>query len=476
MKKTLILAAMAALMVTSCAKDENVKTNEQEVKFVIDGPVTRVTTNNNVTSFEVGDEIKITSEGLFEDISNEVYTLSDGGLEGQVVKFKKDGTTGTFVAHYPTSVDNTDGTVSYTVPGMQNAENFHSSMFMTATAEGNSENSIVNLQFRHCLAWVKVVLNNIEGANVSVCNVAPTAKFNAGTVTAEGEPTEIYTWKQTDKQEYWVLVPAQTVAADKRFITVTTTEGKTYEYTLANALEISTAKVKTVTLTLKVEAGEEYIEGSFSVDGMDDAIWEEEDMPLEGDLNEAVEPAVELISAEAGNFANVTLNANQTGKDKLVAGWGTVIANSQDKEGEVVIATYPNATIVVENDAATITGAGKGTGAWYNKNLAYLATNAKPGTYEITMSYKVETVSETADDNQLQIMLMQGGITTNVYYQFCSSNYSYPVCTAEYTTKSFTAVIPADANLSGGVIFMVTPKKVNSQKFYIKDVTIIEVK
>ena len=475
MKKTLLIAAAAALVITSCAKDENVKTNDQEVKFVINGPVTRVNTTENITSFEVGDEVKITSRELFEDITNEVYTLTDNGLEGKTVKFKKEGSTAYFWAHYPTNVDYTDNDVCFTVPEIQTADNFHTSMFMVAHAEGGAEYPEVDLRFRHCLAWVKILLDNIEGAQVSLCNVLPTA-CGFGVEKAMGDPTEIFTWKQEDKQEYWVLVPAQTFAAENRFITVTTAEGKTYEYTLASDLTISTAKVKTVTLTLKVEAGEEYIEGSFSVDGMDDAIWEEEDMPLEGDLNEVVEPAVELISAEAGNFANVTLNANQTGKDKLVAGWGTVITNSQDKEGEEVIATYPNATIVVENDAATITGAGKGTGSWYNKNLAYLATNAKPGTYEITMSYKVETVSETIDDNQLQIMLMQGGITGNVYYQFGNSNYSYPVCTAEYTTKSFTAVIPANADLSGGVIFMVTPKKVNSQKFYIKDVTIVEVK
>ena len=473
MKRTLLLAASAALLLSSCAKEEKTATNQMQVSFVIDGPVTRVNTVENVTSFEEGDKIAITSNGLLNDITSELYTLEADGLAGKEVSFCGEGTA-TFVAHYPTSATYTDNHLCYTVPTVQTAENFHESMFMVAEAEGSAAVPTVNLKFKHKLAWVKVALTNIAGTEVSLCNVAPTAEWTKNALTATGNTVEVTAWKQADAQTYWVLIPAQTIEAGKRFISLTTTEGKTYEYTLTEALTINTAKVKTITLSLSEEGGEVTVNANFSVDSTEDATWEDDDLTLDGNVTEVEEPAFALISAEQGNFANVTLNTNQTGKDKLAAGWGTVIATSTVKNDDETETKVPNAVIAIEEDAATITGSGYG--AWYNKTLGYLATDARPGTYEISLTYKVAEVSGTADNNDLQIMLMQAGTSANVYYKINGLNNAYPVCTAEYSTKTFTAVIPEEATLDNGVLFMITPKAASIQKFYIKNVSIIEVK
>ena len=118
-------------------------------------------------------------------------------------------------------------------------------------------------------------------------------------------------------------------------------------------MTINTAKVKTITLSLSEEGGEVTVNANFSVDSTEDATWEDDDLTLDGNVTEVEEPAFALISAEQGNFANVTLNTNQTGKDKLAAGWGTVIATSTVKNDDETETKVPNAVIAIEEDAAT---------------------------------------------------------------------------------------------------------------------------
>ena len=210
MKKTLILAAAAALVLSSCLKDENMISKDTKVSFVVDGPISRVTTADNVTSFEAGDEIAITSNGLAEDITSEVYVYANGGLTGKEVSFNGEDAA-TFVAYYPTDATLASGALTYTVPGIQSADNFHKSMLMVAQASGSAAAPTVNLQFKHKLAWVKVVLNNIQAAKVDICNIAPTVTWTADALTASGTPIDIQAWKQNDTQVYWALVPAQTL-------------------------------------------------------------------------------------------------------------------------------------------------------------------------------------------------------------------------------------------------------------------------
>lgn len=467
MKKTIIIAAAAALLFTSCEKKEQAPLHEASVSFVIDGPVTRVTTVDNVTSFEDNDVIAITSEGLAADITAAEYTVTGTGLTGESVTTYNGEKTASFLAHYPASVAYEDGSLTFTVPAAQTADNFHASMFMVAQATGSAASPVVSLKFKHQLAWVKVVLSNIAGVAVNLNGVLPTATWTKDALTASGEATSVSMWKQTDAQTYWALIPAQTIAAGTKLITIET-DDKGYEFTLAENLAVSTAKIKTITLSVEAD---ETVSASFTVDGTEDAEWTDEETGLVGNVTETAKPLVELISADQGDFTKVTaLNANVTAKNTLAAGWGTIIAQTTiDTDTQEKI---NNATIEITDGAVTITGSGYG--AWYNKTLAFLATNAVAGTYTLEFECKVGEYSDVDGNNDLQINVMQGGTTANIYYNINENSNAYLSCTTVYEKKTFKVVIPDEANLDPRAILLITPKTANTQTFYVRNVKFVE--
>lgn len=462
MKKTLILAAAAALVLSSCLKDENAVSKDTKVSFVVDGPISRVTTADNVTSFEAGDEIAITSSGLAEDITSEVYVYANGGLTGKEVNFNGE-TPATFVAYYPTSAVLEAGALTFTVPSIQTADNFHKSMLMVAQAEGSAAAPTVNLQFCHKLAWVKVVLNNIEAAKVDLCNIAPTVTWTADALTAGGAATEIQTWKQGETQVYWALVPAQTVEAGKRFISLTTAEGTTFEYTLTEALTLSTAKVKTVTLSRAAEGGDEVIKASFSVDAANDAAWEDDvQTDLSGDITEVEAPAIELISADAGDFSKITaLNPTVTGwANAKTAGWALILngANSgavgHDTEaGEILMSRATDNT------------------AWYKVGVVYYTgENVKAGTYTLVVNTRNldATVDGTSDDIQLRVFETMAETQTQIgSTQTIATNPELTSAKREITLEK---------DYPGGISFMFYPKSNDGFTYAIQSVTVIEKK
>ena len=451
MRKTLILAAAAAMLLSSCVKEENAVTNERKVSFVIDGPVTRVTTTDNVTSFEVDDKIAITSNGLLSDITAIEYTVKADALEGQEVAY--DGEVeATFVAHYPTSATYAEGEISFTVPAAQNADNFHNSMFMVAEATGSSTSPTVNLQFKHKLAWVKVILNGLDATQVSLENVLPTAKWSKLGLSATGSATEVAAWKQEDAKTFWALVPAQTIEAGKRFISIATAD-KDYEYVLAENLTLTTAKVKTVTLSVDASGA---VLATFSVDNMNEATWEDETTGLTGNVTETVIPAKEIISADAGDFSKITeLNPTVSGWDKaknpgwalVVNGTGSAVFNTE--LGEVQLCK-------TNND-------------WYRIALVYYTgPNVKAGTYSLVINTRNLDATEdaTSDDIQFRIYDTVGNAQIG--------------STQTIATKSEVTSAKRDITLANdypdGISFIFYPKSNDGFTYAIQNVTVIEKK
>ena len=457
MKRALLYAAAFAAIFSSCEKtDIKGTTADADVHFVIDKVVTRVTTTDNVTTFVDGDMIAISSTGLETDLANAVYTYTEAGLQspqdGIVPTYVKRNEAN-FVAWYPSDLRYSENAINMTVPNVQTAENFHANMFMVATAAGSKDSPEVKLSFKHQLAWVKIILANMEGTSVALCNVCPTATWTPTGVTASGTAARVETYAR-NANEFWVLVPAQNITSGTELISIETANNK-FAYTLTSDLKLSSSKIKTITLTLN----ENKVNADISVDTSDDITWED-DEAFNGEANQT--PAIEIISAEAGNFANVTLNTNVTGKQSLSEGWGTLISNDY-------------ATITVSNDAAEAVIAVKGTdGAWYNKSLCYLAMNARPGEYILSFSCKVDGLSGSAGANDMQVNIMQGGTAENIYYPFNSSNSAYIACTTSYVAKRLTVNIPSNADLTKGLIVLFTTKTANGQTLRIKDVTLIE--
>lgn len=461
MKKITIIAALAALAFTACEKNGQTPVfGTSEVRFVMDEIVTRVTTTDNATTFEVDDKIAITSEGLYEDIVNEEYTYTSTGLDGKSVLFNETGEA-SFVAHYPSSLNNTDGSIKMTVPAVQTAENFHVNMFMVATAGGNATDNVVTLQFAHQLAWVKVVLEGIDGTAVTLHGVKPTVTWTSSALEASDTETDITTWKQTDKQEYWALVPAQTISASTKLITVETAT-TAYEYTLTSELNLTTAKVKTITLSLDPSTG--LTQASFSVDGANDIEWVT-DTRLEDFVTEKPAEPLFLISAEDGSFdANTVFASGMNNYSGLTAGWNV------GSKASVTVADG-NVQIKVTDDAAN---------ARYNRGIAFKTAAIPEDVTTLELSFYAYCSSE----KNLYVSVMQPEAQGIAFY-INSAQQQTPTLSTTSTKYTYqidlTSASEANAIYTNGVVVLIAPGNasnnlaLSSDTWYVSDVILKEV-
>lgn len=461
MKRTLILAAAAALILSSCEKKEQFPVNgDNEVKFAIEGPVTRVTTTSNTTAFEVDDVIEITSEGLVTDLKDTPFTVGESGLTSEAPVYYDGENAATFVAHYPaTAVTDASGNIQMTVAADQTTdEKFHANMFMVAQAEGAAaENEgLVTLSFEHQFAMIKVIVSGLDDADaVTVNGVVPDVKWTKGGLTAgTAEAINVKAWKQSETQEYWAIVPAQTFAAATKFITVNAGT-KTYEYTLGeNALTVSAAKVKTVTLTI-TEA--EKVKATFA---LEDTAWTDDEEELTGEATEKIEPPVELISADFGDFTKVTLNDRMGGISSVI------------NEGWCQVGAEANAVVAISEGALTITASTTGS-SWFNRAVVCRTPAGKTGTYTLTFTAK----ASVAADLQLAVMVPEAA--SNTWYKLgANTSAAYCPLTTEWAEKTYqvdlSTVSTGVASPENGVLLILTPKTIGEATFSIKDVTLIE--
>lgn len=421
MKKITIIAALAALAFTACEKNgQTPVSGTSEVRFVMDEVVTRVTTASNVTTFDEDDQIAITSEGLYEDIANEKYTYKSTGLDGKSVLFQETGEA-SFVAHYPSSLNNEDGSIEMTVPAVQTADNFHDNMFMVATAKGSATDNVVTLQFAHQLAWVKVVLEGIDGTAVTLHGVKPTVTWTSSALEASGNGTDITTWKQTTGQEYWALVPAQTIYASTKLITVETAT-TAYEYTLASELTLTTAKVKTITLSLDPSTG--LTQASFSVDSVNDIEWTD-DTALEDFVTE--KPYVPVVILDGTETISLP-QAAATSIDAGQAGWNYVVPNDES-------------SVTVENNAITQSIGTFSTETpkqyWNNGGVFYkLSEEQITALNTVESDWCVLNFTYVADKQFRVVMYPDGRTTDSVDHILYSSTTESSSSKAKYVTAA----------------------------------------
>jgi len=458
MKRTLIFAAAAAILLSACEQKEQIAVNgTDEVKFAINGPVTRVTTTGATSAFESGDEIAITSNGLATDIKDATFTVAESGLSGNPVYYGEGAAT--FVAHYPVSATTAeDGSITMTVAADQSTDDlFHANMFMVAEAEGSADvnEGLVSLTFEHQLAMVKVVLSGIDDATaVAVNNVVPDVKWTPAALTAgTSAAISVKAWKQGDTQEYWVLVPAQTVASGKSFITITA-GAKTYEYTLGADVTLAAAKVKTVTLSLTAE---EQVAATFALEG---AGWDADAEGVTGEVAEKEEAAVELISADLGDFTKATLNSRMGGLSSVTT------------EGWCQVGAEANAVVAISEGALTITASTEGS-SWYNRAVVCRTPAGKTGTYTLTFTAK----ASVAADLQLAVMVPEAA--SNTWYKLgANTSAAYCALTTEWAEKTYqvdlSTVSTGVASPENGVLLLLTPKTIGEATISIKDVTLIE--
>lgn len=400
MKKHFILAAMAvAAIFAGCSNEneENLMPNEgAPVNFVIDGPVTRTTTDatSGVTSFVEGDKIAIYSNGLLNDMAGAVFTVGGGGAltADDNKSYAFNGMNGAnFYAYYPTTAAGNATSAVFTVATDQSVANaLDTSDFMTATNNvGAATPDPISLSFKHRLTLVKVALSGITASAVEINNVKPTATwtYSGDAVTTSGEATTIRMGLKSS--EYWAVIPAQTANTGTVLFTITANDGKVYTYTpTVDNITFNEGTRKKFTLAISAD-GKTVV----SLSKLADVQWGAEES-VSGDVTEYVKNYISLTNEAIATITN---------RNTLIGGgtpWGF----------------FDAAGGTASNDNGTLTIATTNTSAsWYNRTLYYYSPETlSPGEY--TLSFKAKTANASAN---AQISLLSSIAVETNKYSFC---------------------------------------------------------
>lgn len=260
-------AMVLATMFATCSNEEKSIVNTQ-VRFMIGSPVMRTVTDvsTGVTTFQEQDKIAIYSKGLAPDMKGVTFTVGTAESLTQDANDKTlyqfDGNKGaTFYAYYPIMAIGTANLASFAVATDQSTnQSFTASDFMTAIAtSAEATGQPISLNFSHRMTLVKVELGNIAASSVIMNGVKSTVvwDFSSDVVSlkTDSEVVSIKMGKNvkvTGTSEYWAVVPAQTIAAGSTFITVTTTDGKSFSSTASTDLTLVEGGILRVNLSEEV--------------------------------------------------------------------------------------------------------------------------------------------------------------------------------------------------------------------------------
>ena len=465
MKNRLLMMAMILAAFAACKKEEpETNTQKTPVSFEIEENVTRTVTDGSVTTFVEGDEIGISSSGLYEEMTNATFTVTAGGTLAGEAFFYDDSRGATFYAHYPNTAEYKDGTVTMTVEADQTtAERYNASDFMTAIATGDpTTGGTVSLKMHHRLTLVKIIWQGSKYASEAalheiVRKVTWTHSDNSLTL---GEGTsDILTWKvASDKQEYWAVIPAQTIAQGTTLLTVTDAD-RYYQYVAEKDIKFNPATIKKITLDIKPDGS---VEASMTELDIDD--WEADDLVCQGTVDEYEAPAIELISAEEGK--NFTLLKGMKKATAQAGKWNAANNNEKTDEnpdGNVIeTITEDEQTVlhmniksnmvetVKKNDDGTTTTEMKEMSSWWDNAVyfrpdARTAAKIRPVLYKLTFDVKASEVGKG-----FMVQVMKGDENGNIYFGITNADPTvkdnvtynrmyYPVLKTadEYSTMSF---------------------------------------
>lgn len=404
MKKSLISLSILAVAFASCQKPEPVAGNDPtKVSFVIETEVTRTVTNGKVTTFVEGDQIGITSSGLANEMANAEFEVADNGsLTGAQPYYYNEDNPAVFYAHYPYTAAYADGKVTMTVSSDQSTEaKYNANDFLTSTATGNpADGGKVSFRFHHRLTLVKVIWNgSLTASEVAIKNVKPQVEwaYADNKLTTGGSAIEVNMWKTSaNAQEYWAVIPAQTLAKGTELLVINDA-AKKYSYTTSADIDFNEGMIKKITLNLLPDNS---VEATFSDVEIED--WGE-DEGVVGEVEEVVTPPVELISAAEGK--NITLVPNSKG-NAAAGAWnvavesGNVIETTQDGELHFNIAA----------------------GSWWNNAVYYRpadekAAQIKPTLYKLTFEAKADAALKG-----FMVQVMKGDETGNTYFGIINSD------------------------------------------------------
>lgn len=384
MKKYLKLFALTligAISFTACnneLEDSNSKDSgtEKEIKIVagINGLSRTTSADGSVnTTFVKDDEIGIfVYEGDKAVYSNVKYVYDGSLWNSDNAITAKSGVQYKYYAYYPYNAEVTDAAkVSVTVKADQTG-GYNKEDFLTAQnteAAAGAENITLNFNHAFSLVQVGIKADATTDANASVTleNIIPTAEVNVitGTVAAAtGEATSVMMKKSATKMEYRAIVPAQTIAANAKLMSITA-NGKTFAVSNSEAVEYAQGKA----LQITVNSLNPLPEGNEITIGGSIAEWEEGTYPGDDEVDRVYTDLIttKLKDIKTDDFKILTTDPVQNDYSESFWFAENKIENYTSTYEVITDATYGN-IIKVEY---------KGDGSWYQNFIGYYNPNKK---------------------------------------------------------------------------------------------------
>ncbi|MGN0309842.1 MAG: fimbrillin family protein [Bacteroides sp.] len=278
-----LIAGMALVLLAACSGSEQPEAmppepvKGAEVSLSLVKAVTRAMTGSDgITKFQEGDQIYLYTNGLYDDMRNVGYTVTATGLtcnEDRAYNFNENNGA-SFYAFYPAATSANAYEANFQVAFDQSGDGtFGKSDVMTsANSVPYATADPIELSFRHRLALVKIDVNQVNAqlaadnqvAIVELNNVLTTVRWvyatdkmepiSGATRSSVSMGTNL-TADATSAGIFYAVVPAQQLLADNVLISITTANGRTYNYTNSTELTLSEGTVSTFTMKM-TEAGE----------------------------------------------------------------------------------------------------------------------------------------------------------------------------------------------------------------------------
>lgn len=326
--KTLILALIGVNCFTSCNKDiEGEYNNDSNKENIINFTTginslsrTSIADGNLNTSFTANDSIGIfVYEGDDIIAKNVKYVYNGSSWTSENPLTAKDGVQYKYYAYYPYRNGVTDITaISVNVSEDQTAD-ISNEDFLTArneTSAAGAEN--ISLNFSHSFSMIQVGIKDgvTADANASIAleNILPAVTVNAKTgeiSAASGETVSIKMKKSEQRMEYRAIVPAQTIAAGSKFMSITA-DGKPYDVSAPAEISLNKGQALQITVNslIPLPEGEQVTIGGAIND------WGNGENPGESEVTEI--PLIKAIGTELPEVIADTRNFNEESWFKMV--------------------------------------------------------------------------------------------------------------------------------------------------------------
>ena len=326
--KTLILALIGVNCFTSCNKDiEGEYNNDSNKENIINFTTginslsrTSIADGNLNTSFTANDSIGIfVYEGDDIIAKNVKYVYNGSNWTSENPLTAKDGVQYKYYAYYPYRNGVKDITaISVNVSEDQTA-GISNEDFLTArneTSAAGAEN--ISLNFSHSLSMIQVGIKDgvttDANASITLKNILPAVTVNAKTgeiSAASGETVSIKMKKSEQRMEYRAIVPAQTIAAGSKFMSITA-DGKPYDVNAPAEISLNKGQALQITVNslVPLPEGEQITIGGAIND------WGNGENPGESEVTEI--PLIKAIGTELPEVIADTRNFTEEFWFKMV--------------------------------------------------------------------------------------------------------------------------------------------------------------